>query len=130
MQQREANEKFLQENATKEGVITTATGLQYKVLHKGAGGKSPNNGSEVEVNYRGRLIDGSVFDSSYDRGESVSFFLNQVIAGWTEGLQLMQEGDKFEFYIPFQLGYGERGYPGVIPKFATLIFEVELIKVY
>lgn len=127
----EAGRQFLAENAKKEGVMTTLSGLQYRILHKAApGGKSPSADSEVEVHYKGSLIDGKVFDSSYDRGDSVSFFLRQVIAGWTEGLQLMSEGDKFEFYIPYELGYGERGYPGVIPKYATLIFEVELIKVY
>jgi FKBP-type peptidyl-prolyl cis-trans isomerase len=130
MQQKDAGERYLQENAKKEGVKVTPSGLQYRVLHQGTGGKSPAADGEVEVHYRGTLIDGTVFDSSYDRGESLSFFLNQVIAGWTEGLQMMSEGDKYELTIPYQLGYGERGYPGAIPKFATLIFEVELLKVY
>lgn len=130
MDAKQLNTQWLQDNAKKEGVQTTASGLQYKVLHQGAGGKTPSADAEVEVHYRGTLIDGKVFDSSYERGESVSFFLRQVIAGWTEGLQLMREGDKYEFYIPYTLGYGERGYPGVIPQYATLIFEVELLKVY
>jgi FKBP-type peptidyl-prolyl cis-trans isomerase FklB len=130
MQQKDAGERYLQDNAKKEGVTVTPSGLQYRVLHKGTSDKSPASDSEVEVHYRGTLIDGTVFDSSYDRGESIAFFLNQVIAGWTEGLQLMSEGDKFELTIPYQLGYGERGHPGVIPKFAALIFEVELLKVY
>lgn len=113
---KQLNTQWLQDNAKKEGVQTTASGLQYKVLHQGAGGKTPSADAEVEVHYRGTLIDGKVFDSSYERGESVSFFLRQVIAGWTEGLQLMREGDKYEFYIPYTLGYGERGYPGVIDR--------------
>lgn len=125
----DAGRNFLAQNKTQAGVITTASGLQYKVLTEGTG-KKPSAQGEVEVHYKGTLIDGTVFDSSYDRGETTSFFLNQVIPGWTEGLQLMSEGSKYVFYIPFELGYGPKGYPGAIPPYATLIFEVELIKVY
>lgn len=127
----EAGKQFLAENAKKDGVMVTDSGLQYKVLNKGEGGKSPEDGNaEVEVHYEGSLIDGTVFDSSYKRGETISFFLNQVIKGWQEGVQLMSEGDTYELYIPYELGYGAQGAPGVIPKFATLIFKVELIKVH
>ena len=125
----EAGKQFLAANAKKEGVVTTASGLQYKVTRQGDGAK-PAADAEVEVHYKGTLIDGTVFDSSYDRGESISFFLNQVIAGWQEGVQLMPIGSKYEFYIPYELGYGARGAGGVIPPHATLIFEVELIKIY
>lgn len=125
----EAGKQFLAANAKKEGVTTTASGLQYKVIHQGDGAK-PAADAEVEVHYKGTLIDGKVFDSSYDRGESISFFLNQVIAGWQEGVQLMPVGSKYEFYIPYELGYGARGAGGVIPPYATLIFEVELLKIY
>lgn len=125
----EAGKQFLAANAKKEGVVTTASGLQYKVIRQGDGAK-PAADAEVEVHYKGTLIDGTVFDSSYDRGESISFFLNQVIAGWQEGVQLMPVGSKYEFYIPYELGYGARGAGGVIPPHATLIFEVELIKIY
>ncbi len=126
----EAGKQFLAQNATQPGVQTTASGLQYKVFSAGPGGPKPSADSEVEVHYRGTLIDGKVFDSSYERDEPTSFFLNQVIAGWTEGLQLMSVGDKYQFFIPYELGYGAKGYPGVIPKFATLVFEVELLKIY
>lgn len=125
----EAGKQFLAANAKKEGVVTTASGLQYKVIRQGDGAK-PAADAEVEVHYKGTLIDGTVFDSSYDRNESISFFLNQVIAGWQEGVQLMPVGSKYEFYIPYELGYGARGAGGVIPPHATLIFEVELIKIY
>lgn len=125
----EAGKQFLAANAQKPGVITTPSGLQYKVIVQGDGPK-PTANSEVEVHYKGTLIDGTVFDSSYDRGESISFFLNQVIAGWTEGVQLMPTGSKYELYIPYELGYGARGAGGVIPPYATLIFEVELLKIY
>lgn len=118
---------FLAENAKKEGVKETATGLQYKVLTAGTG-KSPKATDVVEVNYEGKLIDGTVFDSSYERGEPIEFPLNQVIAGWTEGLQLMKEGGKYEFYIPSDLAYGEAGNAGIDPN-STLIFTVELLKV-
>lgn len=125
----EAGKQFLAANATKEGVMTTASGLQYKVIRQGDGAK-PAADAEVEVHYKGTLIDGKVFDSSYDRGESISFFLNQVIPGWQEGVQLMPIGSKYEFYIPYELGYGARGASGVIPPYATLIFEVELLKIF
>ncbi|AMN50699.1 MULTISPECIES: FKBP-type peptidyl-prolyl cis-trans isomerase [unclassified Psychrobacter] len=118
---------FLAENAKKEGVKKTASGLQYKVLTAGTG-KSPKATDVVEVNYEGKLIDGTVFDSSYERGEPIEFPLNQVIAGWTEGLQLMKEGGKYEFYIPSDIAYGEAGNSGIEPN-STLIFTVELLKV-
>ena len=118
---------FLAENAKKEGVKTTASGLQYKVITPGTG-KSPKATDTVEVNYEGKLIDGTVFDSSYERGEPIEFPLNQVIAGWTEGVQLMKEGGKYEFYIPGDLAYGEAGNSGIEPN-STLIFTVELLKV-
>ncbi len=122
--------QWLAENAKKEGVVSTASGLQYKVLTQGTGAKPASANAEVEVNYEGSLIDGTVFDSSYKRGESITFFLNQVIPGWTEGVQLMPTGSTYELYIPSELGYGARGVPGVIPPNSTLIFKVELIKVF
>lgn len=118
---------FLAENAKKEGVKQTASGLQYKVLTAGTG-KSPKATDVVEVNYEGKLLDGTVFDSSYERGEPVEFPLNQVITGWTEGVQLMKEGATYEFYIPGDLAYGEAGNQGIEPN-STLIFKVELLKV-
>ena len=124
----EKGEAFLKENAKKDGVKTTASGLQYKVLKEGEG-KSPKATDTVKVNYEGKLIDGKVFDSSYKRGEPIEFGLNQVIPGWTEGVQLMKEGATYEFTIPSKLAYGERGAGGEIPPNATLIFKVELIKV-
>ena len=119
--------KFLADNAKKKDVKTTASGLQYKVVTPGAG-KSPKATDVVEVNYEGKLIDGTVFDSSYERGEPIEFPLNQVIPGWTEGLQLMKEGGKYEFYIPSELAYGELGNQGIAPN-STLIFTVELLSV-
>lgn len=124
----EKGEAFLKENAKKDGVKTTATGLQYKVLKEGEG-KSPKATDTVKVNYEGKLIDGKVFDSSYKRGEPIEFPLNGVIPGWTEGVQLMKEGATYEFTIPSKLAYGERGAGGAIPPNATLIFKVELIQV-
>lgn len=121
-------EKFLAENAGKEGVVTLPSGLQYQVLREG-NGRKPAATDQVECHYEGTLIDGQVFDSSYRRGETATFGLNQVIAGWTEGLQLMQEGAKYRFFIPYTLGYGEHGAGQSIPPFATLIFDVELVKV-
>lgn len=118
--------EFLEINAKKEGVEITPSGLQYKVLQAGNGEK-PNAASTVEVHYEGSLVTGDVFDSSYQRGKTISFPLNAVIAGWTEGLQLMNIGATYEFYIPFELGYGLNGYPPVIPPKSTLIFKVELI---
>jgi len=119
---------FLAANKTKEGVNVTASGLQYKVLSSGTG-KMPTAESSVTVHYTGKLIDGTVFDSSVERGEPATFGVSQVISGWTEAMQLMHEGDKWELYIPYELGYGERGAGAQIPPFSTLIFEVELIKV-
>ena len=125
---RRAGEDFLAANAKKDSVVTTASGLQYKVLTQGTGEK-PTATDRVKVNYEGRLIDGTVFDSSYQRGEPADFGLNQVIAGWTEGVQLMKEGAKFRFTIPYMLAYGEGGAGASIPPYATLVFDVELIKV-
>ncbi len=119
---------FLENNAKREGVVTTKSGLQYEVLTEGTG-NSPKATDKVRCHYEGSLIDGSVFDSSYQRGEPADFGLNQVIAGWTEGVQLMKEGAKYRFYIPYLLGYGERGAGSQIPPYSTLIFDVELIKV-
>ena len=121
-------EAFLAENAKKEGVVTLPSGLQYKVLNAGTGA-TPKASDSVECHYEGRLIDGSVFDSSYQRGETATFGVTQVIAGWVEALQLMKEGDKWQLYIPYNLAYGERGAGAQIPPFATLIFDVELVKV-
>lgn len=121
-------ENFLVENAKKEGVKTLPSGLQYKVLREGDGRK-PSATDKVECHYEGTLINGEVFDSSYRRGETATFGLNQVIKGWTEGLQLMQEGAKYRFFIPYNLAYGEHGAGQSIPPYAALIFDVELIKV-
>ena len=120
---------FLTENAKKPNVVTTASGLQYEVLKQGTGKVSPAATDTVTVHYKGTTIDGAEFDSSYSRGEPISFPLNRVIAGWTEGVQLMKEGAKYKFFIPFDLAYGEQGYPGAIPPKSDLIFEVELLKV-
>ncbi len=117
---------FLAGNLEKEGVEVTASGLQYKVLTPGTGTEHPTGRSKVTVHYHGTLIDGSVFDSSVDRGQPITFGLNQVIPGWTEGVQLMVEGEKRRFFIPSRLAYGNRG-AGSIPAGATLIFDVELI---
>ena len=121
-------EKFLAENATKEGVKTTASGLQYKVLTEGSG-TSPTAADEVTVHYKGTLINGEEFDSSIARGQPVTFPLGNVIEGWTEGVQLMKPGAKYQFFIPAKLGYGERGAGAKIGPNETLIFEVELISV-
>lgn len=125
---KEQSQTFLDANKSKEGVKTTATGLQYQILSEG-NGKSPSTADRVTVHYTGKLTDGTIFDSSVQRGQPATFRVNQVIPGWTEALQLMQEGDKWVLYIPYTLGYGERGSPPQIPPFSTLIFEVELIKV-
>ncbi|PLX93046.1 MAG: hypothetical protein C0620_08195 [Desulfuromonas sp.] len=119
---------FLAENGKKEGVVTLESGLQYKVIESGEG-KTPTAEDTVQVDYRGTLIDGTEFDSSYSRGEPVEFQVNRVIAGWTEALQLMKEGDKWELYIPAALAYGERGMGQDIAPNSTLIFEVVLHKV-
>ena len=124
----EAGQKFLEENALKEGITKTASGLQYEVLQEGTGPK-PGPTSTVEVHYEGRLINGKVFDSSYQRKETISFPLNRVIAGWTEGLQLMTTGSKYRLYVPSELGYGTRGAGADIPPHSALIFDVELISI-
>lgn len=121
-------EKFLAENAKRPEVTVTASGLQYEVLAEGTG-KQPKAENTVRCHYEGRLIDGSVFDSSYRRGEPADFGLRQVIKGWTEGVQLMKEGSKFRFYIPYNLAYGEQGAGADIPPYAALIFDVELIEI-
>jgi FKBP-type peptidyl-prolyl cis-trans isomerase FklB len=121
-------QEFLSENAQKDGVRTTESGLQYEVIEKGSG-KTPTPESTVTVHYRGTLIDGTEFDSSYRRGEPATFPVNGVIAGWTEALQLMSEGAKYKLYIPADLAYGERGAGQAIGPNETLIFDVELISV-
>ncbi len=125
---RKRGEDYLAQNKTAEGVQVTESGLQYSVITAGDGAK-PLATDRVTVHYRGTLIDGTEFDSSYARGEPASFALNQVIAGWTEGVQLMNVGSKFRFVIPYNLAYGERGAGGSIGPFETLIFEVELIAI-
>ena len=125
---RSEGEAFLAENKAKPGVVTTASGLQYTVLNEGSG-RQPKATDTVRCHYEGTLIDGTVFDSSYRRGQPAEFGLQQVIAGWTEGVQLMKEGAKYRFFIPWQLAYGERGAGADIPPYAALIFTVELIKV-
>ena len=123
-----AGEQFLQENALREEVKVTESGLQYEVLVQGKGPK-PTAEQTVKVHYEGTLIDGTVFDSSYQRGEPIEFPLNGVIKGWTEGLQLMSVGSKYKLYIPYELGYGERGAGQSIPPYAALIFTVELLEI-
>ena len=125
---KEEGETFLAENAKKDGVITTASGLQYLVLKEGTG-KSPKATDSVKCHYEGFLTNGTVFDSSIQRGEPATFPLGGVIKGWTEGLQLMKEGGKTGFFIPYNLAYGEAGASGAIPPYAALIFDVELIEV-
>lgn len=125
---KEKGEAWLANKAMEEGVVALPSGLLYQVLNEGSG-KKPTAADTVECHYEGRLIDGTVFDSSYKRGESATFPLNGVIAGWTEGVLLMSEGAKYRFFIPYQLAYGERGAGQAIPPFAALVFDVELIKV-
>lgn len=125
---KEEGSKFLAENAKKDGIIVTKSGLQYEVLTEGTG-KKPKATDTVRCHYEGRLLDGTVFDSSYERGEPIEFPLTGVIKGWTEGLQLMPVGSKYRFYIPYALGYGERGAGESIPPYSTLIFIVELLEV-
>ncbi len=127
--QKMEGEKFLAENKTRKGVMTTASGLQYEVITRGTGTESPKATDKVKVHYHGTNIDGSVFDSSVERGETIAFGLNQVISGWTEGLQLMKVGDKFRFFIPANLAYGERSPSPAIKPNSTLIFEVELFEI-
>ena len=124
----EAGQKFLDENAKRDGVVTTATGLQYEVLKEGSG-DSPKETDNVTVHYHGTLIDGTVFDSSVDRGQPATFPVNGVIPGWVEALQLMNPGAKYKLFIPSNLAYGERGAGGAIGPNATLVFEVELISI-
>ena len=125
---REAGDKFLEANRQNPDVKVTDSGLQYVVIKEGEG-KQPTATSEVTVHYTGKLLDGTVFDSSINRGEPATFPLNRVIPGWTEGLQLMKEGGKYTFFIPSDLAYGPNGIPNVIPPHSTLIFDVELISV-
>jgi FKBP-type peptidyl-prolyl cis-trans isomerase FklB len=123
-----AGEAFLAENAKKAGVIVTASGLQYEVLTQGDGEK-PSRASTVRTHYHGTLIDGTVFDSSYNRGQPAEFPVGGVIAGWTEALQLMPVGSKYRLYIPHQLAYGERGAGASIAPFSALVFDVELLAI-
>merc|ERR1711988_755045 len=125
----EAGKKFLEENKKKDGVISLASGMQYKVLRKGEGINHPTVDSPCECHYKGTLIDGTQFDSSYDRGSPTTFAPNQVIKGWTEAMQLMVEGDKWEMYIPSDLGYGDRGLPPKIGGGSVLVFTMEIIKI-
>lgn len=122
------NQKFLEENKKKPHVVTLPSGLQYEVLKTGNGPK-PTAKDTVTVHYKGSLINGKQFDSSYDRNEPLTIELNNVIPGWTEGVQLMPLGAKYRFYVPYQLGYGERGAGQDIPPFSTLIFDIELLKI-
>lgn len=124
-----AGENFLKANKLKNGVFTTASGLQYEIIKDSVAGINPKATDEVTVHYKGTLLNGKTFDSSYDRKEPATFGLNKVIPGWTEGVQLMKTGSKYRFFIPYQLAYGERGAGANIPPYSTLIFEVELIKI-
>lgn len=123
-----AGDLFLAENKSKAGIVTTESGLQYQVLTPGQGGMHPSASSKVKVHYEGKLMDGTVFDSSIARGKPIEFGLNQVISGWTEGVQLMTVGEKVRFFIPARLGYGNRA-AGKIPPGSLLIFEVELLAI-
>ncbi|MEL6973009.1 MAG: FKBP-type peptidyl-prolyl cis-trans isomerase, partial [Bacteroidota bacterium] len=125
---KDAGEAFLAENKLRGEVVTTESGLQYEVITEGQGSK-PKATDEVEVHYHGTLIDGTVFDSSVQRGKTTSFPLNRVISGWTEGLQLMSVGSKYKFYIPYNLAYGDQGAGAQIKPFSALVFEVELISI-
>ncbi len=127
-QNKSAGETFLAENAKKEGVVVLPSGLQYRVLAEG-NGKKPSAADRVQCHYEGTLIDGTVFDSSIKRGEPAVFGVNQVIKGWVEALQLMQEGAKWRLYIPYDMAYGEHGAGEMIPPYSALVFDVELIKV-
>lgn len=123
-----AAREFMEANKSKPGIMITASGLQYEIIREGNGSR-PSSLDTVTVHYRGLLADGNQFDSSYDRGEPTTFPLNRVIAGWQEGLQLMPSGAHYRFYIPYELGYGERGSGGMIPPFSPLVFDVELINI-
>ncbi len=123
------NTAFLEKNKLRKEVTTTASGLQYEVMKRGTGTVSPKATDKVEVHYHGTMIDGEIFDSSVKRNQTSSFGLNQVIKGWTEGLQYMKEGDKFKFFIPYNLAYGEQARSAVIKGYSTLVFEVELFKI-
>jgi len=125
---RAASDAFIAENKGKEGIQVTDSGLQYRVIEEGAG-ESPKVSDQVVVHYTGKLVNGSVFDSSVKRGEPARFGVNQVIPGWVEGLQLMKVGAKYEFFIPQELAYGEQGSQGAIPPYSALVFEVELIEI-
>lgn len=125
---RQKEQDFLEQNSTKPGVTLTSSGLQYEVIIEGSGQK-PVESDMVRVNYKGTLTDGTVFDSSYSRGEPAEFLLDAVIPGWTEGIQLMSEGGFYRLYVPSKLAYGEQGAGSVIPPYATLIFEVELLSI-
>ncbi|HQF11397.1 MAG TPA: FKBP-type peptidyl-prolyl cis-trans isomerase [Paludibacteraceae bacterium] len=125
---KEAADAFMEKNKTRESVITTESGLQYEILAC-ANGPKPSINDTVKVNYQGFLPDSTKFDSTFDRGEPAVFALNQVIPGWSEGLQLMTVGSKYKFYIPYELAYGEQGAGGVIPPYSPLIFEVELLQI-
>jgi FKBP-type peptidyl-prolyl cis-trans isomerase FklB len=126
---KEAGAKFLEENKTKDRVVTLPSGLQYKVLKEGRGTDHPTVSTPCECHYAGKLLDGSQFDSSYSRGQPTTFAPNQVIKGWTEAMQLMVQGDKWEMYIPYNLAYGENGKPPKIPPAACLIFTMEIMKI-
>ncbi|MDO8969868.1 MAG: FKBP-type peptidyl-prolyl cis-trans isomerase [Saprospiraceae bacterium] len=126
---KDRNANFLEENKKRKEVTTTASGLQYEVMKRGTGTVSPLATDKVEVHYHGTMFDGTIFDSSVDRGQTAKFPLNGVIPGWTEGLQYMKEGDKFKFFIPYNLAYGERGRGAIIKGYSALVFEVELFKV-
>lgn len=125
---KEEGEDFLKQNAGREGVVVLPSGLQYEVLQEGTG-RSPKASDQVKCHYEGQLTDGTIFDSSIRRGQPAVFPLNGVIRGWTEGLQLMKEGAKFRFFIPYQLAYGSNGAGASIPPYAALIFDVELLEV-
>jgi len=126
---KEEGESFLAKNKTKEGIVTLPSGIQYRIINKGKGNVSPKETDTVSVHYAGRLIDGKEFDSSYKRGEPVQFVVNSVIPGWTQILQLMKPGDKWEVFIPSELGYGERSVGQDIGPNAVLVFDIELISI-
>ncbi|MFC3197748.1 FKBP-type peptidyl-prolyl cis-trans isomerase [Parapedobacter deserti] len=127
-QLKDAAHAFMEENKARQGIVTTATGLQYEVIREGAGDR-PTTDDTVTVHYKGKLSDGKMFDSSYDRGEPATFPLGRVIQGWQEGLQLMRSGAHYRIYVPYGLGYGERGMGQDIPPYSPLIFDVELISI-